>query len=152
MSSAERAAEAPVPELGEVPFSEKFLEEHLERHWSRTPFATMGVELAKPEKHGIAGRQVLTEVNSIDLLGYQEANRCWWVFELKRGRPGDAVVGQVGRYLTWVRKRFQPAGDDAVGVVIARDADTKLRYSVQSQQGVSLWLYDDALSIHRASV
>lgn len=46
-------ARAPAPDAGED-VSERALEEHLEAHWDETPFAAMGVELARPEKHGFA--------------------------------------------------------------------------------------------------
>ena len=76
---------------------EKALEEKLVREWPRTVFAKLGVELVTPERHGRPGRQVLTPVNAIDLLGYRRDRREWWVIELKHGRPADQVVGQVAQ-------------------------------------------------------
>ena len=35
--------------------------------------------------------------------GFQPARRTWWVFELKKGRPADRVVGQVSRYCGWLQ-------------------------------------------------
>lgn len=93
----------PVPRAGEgEELSERALEEHLEQHWAETPFARGGVELARREAHGWPCRQVFTPVNSIDLLGSESKARRWWVFELKRGRSADRVVGQVSRYLVWI--------------------------------------------------
>ncbi len=53
--------------------SERALEEHLELHWTETPFARNGVELARREVHGWPCRQVFTPVNAIDLLGFEPA-------------------------------------------------------------------------------
>ena len=93
----------PVPRVREGDqVSERALEEHLELHWTETPFARNGVELARREVHGWPCRQVFTPVNAIDLLGFEPASRRWWVFELKRGRSADRVVGQVSRYLGWI--------------------------------------------------
>jgi hypothetical protein len=127
--------------------SERALEEHLEAHWDETPFAAMGVELARPEKHGFAGRQVFTPVNAIDLLGYRPAAREWWVFELKRGRPADAVVGQVSRYVGWIQQERKGSRERAVGAIVARRADPKLRYAVQANPNLSLWRYDERLRV-----
>ena len=65
--------------------TEKALEEHLERNWVETPFAERGVQLSTRAAFGYAGRQVLTPVNAIDLLGYQPHEKCWWVFSSSAG-------------------------------------------------------------------
>jgi hypothetical protein len=152
MGSAERASEPIEPPPATATLTERALEEHLERHWSDTPFAAMGVALAREDTHGFAGRQVLTPVNAIDLLGYQQPARCWWVIELKRGRPNDAVVGQISRYVGWLMQQRAGAGETAVGAIIAGQADDKLRHAVRPHPSISLWTYDEALRIERAAV
>jgi hypothetical protein len=129
-------------------FTERALEEHLATHWHETPFAGMGVELSRVATTGLPGRQVLTEVNSIDLLGFHPQRRQWWVFELKRGRPNDAVVGQVSRYLGWVQEERSQDGRSAVGAIIARDVDRKLRLAVKPHPALSLWQFDEHLRLH----
>lgn len=141
---APRVAEAPA-------ITERAFEEHLERNWRETPFASLGVELATRDRLGLPGRQVLTPVNAIDLLGYAEQTRTWWVFELKRGRPPDAVVGQVSRYLGWVSEERRGRREKAVGVVLAQKADQKLRYAVRANPNLDLWLWDGSFAIHRAA-
>ena len=126
---------------------EKALEEHLESHWAETPFARQGVLLSRPDTDGRPGRQVLTPVNSIDLLGFHRPRKEWWVFELKRGRAADAVVGQVSRYLGWIGENPVAPGQTAVGVVIARRADPKLRYAVKSNSRLSLFEFNDQLEL-----
>ena len=142
----------PVPVAAEgARISERALEEYLELHWSETPFAGMGVELSRREDHGLPGRQVFTPVNAIDLLGYQPAKRCWWVFELKRGRPADRVVGQVSRYLGWIAEERRGHRETAVGAIIARSADRRLRYAVKANERLSLWEYDERLQVSRVA-
>ncbi len=73
-------AEAPAPLAAEpAALTERAVEEHLQDHWSATEFASLGIELASQEKHGLPCRQVLTPRNTIDLLGYRDAAREWWV-------------------------------------------------------------------------
>jgi RecB family endonuclease NucS len=51
------------------------------------------------------------------------------VVELKRGRGSDAVVGQVSRYMGWVKENL--AGSHRVfGIILAADADEEMRYAV----------------------
>jgi len=69
-------------------------------------------------------------VNAIDLLGFEQQARRWWVFELKRGRSADAVVGQVSRYLGWTGEERRGHRETAVGAIIVNRADPKLSYAV----------------------
>ena len=140
------AAPVPVAAEGEQ-ISERALEEHLELHWDETPFSRGGVELARRETHGWPCRQVFTPVNAIDLLGFEAATRRWWVFELKRGRSADRVVGQVSRYLGWIAEERRGNRESAVGAIIVRKADPKLRYAVKANERLSLWEFDEHLQV-----
>lgn len=117
-------AAAPVARAAEgSAFTEKALEEHLEAHWQDTPFARDGVELS----------------------------RRWWVFELKRGRSPDVVVGQVSRYIGWLHEERSGRGESAVGAIIVRKADPKLRHAVKANERLSLWEFDDQLDVRRVA-
>ncbi len=143
----------PLPAVADADdFTERALEEHLERHWAQTPFAAEGVELADVERHGLRARQQFTSVNSIDLLGYQPEEKCWWVFELKRGPSSDKVVGQVSRYLGWIEDRHCSNGRTATGAIIVPRVDEKLRVAVlPHREKLSIWVYDQALRVRRAA-
>lgn len=142
----------PVPRVADgEQISERALEEHLELHWDETPFARSGVELARREVHGWPCRQVFTPVNAIDLLGFEPSARRWWVFELKRGRSADRVVGQVSRYLGWIGEERRGNRESAVGAIIVRRADPKLRYAVKSNARLSLWEFDEDLAVRQVA-
>ena len=143
----------PVPVAAEgVALTERAVEEHLETNWTSTEFARLGIELATMERHGLPGRQVLTPRNTIDLLGYREAAREWWVFELKKGRSSDAVVGQVGRYMGWVTQHHARPRDSVKGAIIVGRTDDNLRSAVLSNDRLTLWQYDAKLVVHRVAV
>ncbi len=141
-----------VPKAGEgVAMTERALEEHLETNWADTEFARLGIELSSEERFGLPCRQVLTPLNTIDLLGFRPSAREWWVFELKKGRSSDAVVGQIGRYMTWIAERAQH--DESVrGAIIVGRADDKLVYSARSNERITLWEYDAALAVRHVAV
>jgi hypothetical protein len=90
-------------------------------------------------------------VNAIDLLGFEPSARRWWVFELKRGRPADAVVGQVSRYLGWLSEERRGQRESAVGAIIVRKADPKLRYAVKANDRLSLWEFDDRFAVKQVA-
>jgi hypothetical protein len=128
--------------------TEKALEQHLQDNWQATEFASLGIELATEDRHGFPGRQVLTPRNTIDLLGYREAAREWWVFELKKGRSSDAVVGQVQRYMSWIASQSRPR-EQVRGAIIVGRPDENLKASVASNERLSLWRYDESLRVSR---
>jgi hypothetical protein len=94
---------------------------------------------------------VFTPVNAIDLLGFEPTARRWWVFELKRGRSADRVVGQVSRYLGWIGEERRGSRESAVGAIIVRKADPKLCYAVKANERLSLWEFDDALQVKQVA-
>jgi hypothetical protein len=87
--------------------------------------------------------------NLIPIEGVEPAARRWWVFELKRGRSADRVVGQVSRHLGWIGEERRGNRESAVGAIIVQKADPKLRYAAKSNEQLSLWEYDDELAIRQ---
>lgn len=147
-------AESEAPTTEDLPsesLSERAVEALLQRRWNSTYFGKQGISLRSFRDDASDGRQILTPVNSIDLLGYQEATKTWWVFELKRGRPADAVVGQVSRYLGWVADARRQFAERAVGAIIAQEVDNRLRYAVRANPNLTIWTYDHELNICDAS-
>jgi len=53
----------------------------------------------------------------------------WLVVELKRNDTSDSVVGQVLRYMGWIRQHLADPGDEVHGLIIAREGDEALHYA-----------------------
>jgi RecB family endonuclease NucS len=62
--------------------------------------------------------------------------------ELKRGRPSDRVVGQVARYMGWVRTHLATTEQAVEGLIVAHDSDDALRYAVSAIPGLRLMTYE----------
>ena len=149
--SAEEA-QPKVPVASEaLAITERAVEEHLESNWKHTEFARLGIELSSEETYGLPCRQVLTPRSTIDLLGYRSGAREWWVFELKKGRTSDAVVGQIGRYMTWVGDQAKRS-DVVRGAIIVGRVDENLKASVRSNPSLSLWQYGADLAVSRVAL
>jgi hypothetical protein len=59
------------------------------------------------------------------------------VIELKRSRVSDVVVGQISRYIGWVKKHI--AGESEVcGLILCHDRDDALKYAVYAHPSLSL--------------
>lgn len=91
------------------------------------------------------GKEYQTEVGRIDILA-QDANGDFVVFELKLERGLDQALGQLLRYMGWV-KRHLANGREVTGVIVASSIDERLRYAVTMAQGVKLFTYEVNFSI-----
>ena len=132
--------EPPAADLGSWALKEE-IEDWLVDHWSATPFAANGVALHRNTYGEVAGRQFRTPAAGvIDLLGWEERERRWWIFELKKGRPDDRVVGQVLRYRAWVAGQLGRHGDTVRGVVLCQNPGPTLVNTVRdSGLRLELW-------------
>ncbi len=87
-------------------------------------------------------RQHPTAVGPIDLLA-KDANGVYVVIELKRGRSGDKVVGQIARYITWVVQRLSGGKKGKVrGIIVGKNFDKKFAASIEQLKRVSSYTYD----------
>ena len=108
-------------------------------------FVEANLELIEPglklyvDDTGNKGRQYPTDVGNIDLLCVR-SNGDFVVIELKRGKASDKVVGQISRYMGWVKQNL--AEDRNVyGIIIAHDFDEKLKYAVIANDKLSIKYY-----------
>ena len=81
---------------------ERHLHEFLRDNWDKT---SLGHEWVLYSEAGDdeAGYEYTTAVGRIDLLARHRTKPEWLVVELKRGQSSDDTVGQLLRYMGWVR-------------------------------------------------
>jgi hypothetical protein len=97
---------------------------------------------------GRSGVEFPTEVGPIDILAVDEADR-FVVFELKLDRGPDRALGQLARYMGWVRARLSPTAEVS-GVIVARTIDERLRYAVAVMPRVTLLEYEVSFQVREA--
>ncbi|MCY4615004.1 MAG: endonuclease NucS [Chloroflexi bacterium] len=124
---------------------ELHLEEFMEANWA-------SIEFGRPlqvwtDDDGEWGRQYRTEVGTIDFLCEDEATHEMVVVELKRGKSSDQVVGQVLRYMGWVREHLSN-GRGVSGIIITHDYDQRVRYAVAELPSVEAWTYQVSFSLN----
>ena len=119
---------------------ERHLHDFLRDNWESTELGrdwTLEVEPGEPE----LGYEYPTGVGRIDLLARSKTNRDLLVIELKRGQSSDETVGQILRYIGWVRNHVLEDDGSVSGLIIAYAADDRLRYAIEELENVSLRLY-----------
>jgi len=117
---------------------EKFLEEFIVSNWNKT---LLGKTLALHTEDDEPATQYATDVGEIDILARDKATHDWVVIELKKGKSSDAVVGQLLRYMGWVKKHKAGDGENVRGVIITNAPDDKIKYAMLVSQGISFYTY-----------
>ncbi|MBW1796162.1 MAG: DUF91 domain-containing protein [Deltaproteobacteria bacterium] len=103
------------------------------------------------DQDGIFGRQYPTEVGTIDLLCLDAKNN-FVVIELKRGRESDRVVGQISRYIGWVKANLAKDSMEVRGIVVVHKPtdkypkDDKLFYAILANPKIELRYYEISLN------
>src|SRR6266516_846896 len=98
---------------------------------------------------GESGHQLATPVGRLDFLCIDHTTGALVVVELKRGRPSDKVVGQVARYMGYVRTQIAGPDQAVDGLIVAHDADDALRYAVSAFPGLHLMTYEVTFQLNK---
>lgn len=117
---------------------EGHLEEFIDRNWDSIDF---GIKLVRYRTDEQTGRQFPAGPWSIDFLCTEVGTGDFVILELKRGKTSDSTVGQVLRYIGWVKANLAKSGRNVRGIIVARGVDEALRYAVQDVESVSVLTY-----------
>ena len=117
---------------------ETHLEEFIYQNWENINFGSR-IELYKTDEQD--GRQFPAGTWSIDFLALDKDNNDLAVLELKRGKTSDSTVGQLLRYINWVKENVAEEGQNVRGIIIARDVDDSLNYAVKNLEYVEVKTY-----------
>jgi hypothetical protein len=131
---------AEAPPVQQMFSLERHLHDFLRDNWDRTELGSEWELLI--EGGDLVGYEYPTGVGRIDLLAHHRTDKRWLVIELKRGQTSDSTVGQVARYVGWIRENL--AGEDEVveGLVIAHRGDDKTRYALSVVPGIDFSTYE----------
>lgn len=119
---------------------EKHLEAFLVANWNQT-------ELAKTysiyqEDGEMVGQQYSTDAGPIDILAISKDQKKLLVVELKRGRASDVVVGQILRYMGYIKEQIAEKDQTVEGVIIALEDDQKLKWALAAVDNISFYRYE----------
>lgn len=118
---------------------EKHLEDFLVKNWAQTELA-QAFKIYE-EDGELVGQQYSTDAGAIDILAVSKDGQRLLVVELKRGRASDVVVGQILRYMGYVKEQIAEPHQSVEGAIIALDDDQKLRWALAVVPSVSFYRY-----------
>jgi restriction system protein len=118
---------------------EQHLEEFLVANWAQTE---LGQEYDIYEEDGErVGQQYQTDTGPVDILAVSKDRKRLLVVELKRGRASDKVVGQILRYMGYVKEELAEKDQIVEGAVIALEDDPKIRRALAMTPFISFYRY-----------
>ena len=119
------------------------LEEHLEdflvQNWKSTE---LGKHYNIFEEDGeIVGQQYPSDTGPIDILAISKDKKVLLVVELKRGRASDVVIGQIQRYMGYVKEELAEVDQTVRGAIIAFEDDIKIHRALLVAPNIDLYNY-----------
>ena len=118
---------------------EKHLEDFLVKNWEHT---ILGKNYNIFEDDGeMIGQQYPSDTGPIDILAVSKDNKEILVVELKKGRASDAVIGQIQRYMGFVKDELCDEGQTVKGLIIALDDDLRIRRALSVTNDIEFYRY-----------
>jgi len=118
---------------------EKQLEDFLVENWHHTE---LGKHYDIYEEDGeIVGQQYPSDTGPIDILAISKDKKEILVVELKKGRVSDVVVGQIQRYMGYVKEELAEKNQKVKGVIIASEDDVKIRRALAVASNIDFYTY-----------
>ncbi|MBM3160388.1 MAG: DUF1016 family protein [Bacteroidetes bacterium] len=118
---------------------EKHLEDFLVQNWKQTE---LGKEYEIFEEDGeIVGQQYPSDTGPIDILAISKDKKTLLVVELKKGRVSDNVVGQIQRYMGFVKEDLAEKDQQVKGVIIGLDDDVRIRRALSVTNNIEFYRY-----------
>jgi restriction system protein len=118
---------------------EKHLEDFLIKNWKST---SLGKKYDVYEEDGeLVGQQYPSDTGPIDILAISKDKKTLLVVELKKGRVSDNVVGQIQRYMGFVKSELAEKNQDVKGVIIGHDDDVRIHRALSVANNIEFYKY-----------
>lgn len=118
---------------------EKHLEDFLVKNWEQTELG--GRYKIYEDEGDLVGQQYQSDTGPIDILAISKDGKELLVVELKKGRASDVVVGQIQRYMGYIKDELAEKGQVVKGVIIALEDDLRLQRALSVTQNISFYKY-----------
>lgn len=126
---------------------EKHLEEFLVQNWKHTE---LGKKYKIYEVDGeLVGQQYPSDTGPIDILAISKDNKTLLVVELKKGRVSDNVVGQIQRYMGYVKEELAEPNQDVKGVIIGLEDDIRIKRALSVTQNIEFYRYQVSFKLFK---
>ncbi len=125
---------------------EKHLEDFLVKNWNQTD---LGKEFDIYQEDGeLVGQQYPSDTGPIDILAISKDKKTLLVVELKKGRVSDTVVGQIQRYMGYVKDELAEPNQIVKGIIIGSEDDNKIRRALSVTVNIEFYRYQVSFKLY----
>lgn len=118
---------------------ESHLEEYMVRNWDSIEF---GKNYDIYSIDGVSvGQQFQVDTGNIDILAISKDKKEFLVVELKREKASDVVVGQIQRYMGYIKEEIVEPGQSVSGAIVALEDDVRIRRALSVTQNIAFYQY-----------
>ena len=126
---------------------EKHLEDFLVKNWKSTK---LGKKYDIYEEDGeLIGQQYPSDTGNLDILAISKDKKTLLVVELKKGRASDSVVGQIQRYMGFVKEELAEPDQEVRGVIIALEDDLRIKRALSVTSGIEFYRYKVSFKLYQ---
>lgn len=126
---------------------EKHLEDFLVQNWNQTE---LGKTYDIYEEDGeLVGQQYPSDTGPIDILAVSKDKKTLLVVELKKGRVSDNVVGQIQRYMGYVKEELAEPNQEIRGIIIALEDDIRIRRALSVTTNIDFYRYQVSFKLFK---
>lgn len=126
---------------------EKHLEDFLVQNWK---FTELGKKYDIYAEDGeLVGQQYPSDTGPIDILAISKDKKELLVVELKKGRISDIVVGQLQRYMGYVKDELAEQEQSVKGVIIAFEDDLRLKRALSVAPNIDFYTYKISFKLEK---
>lgn len=126
---------------------EKHLEDFLVRNWNQTE---LGSKYDIYQEDGvILGQQYPSDTGPIDILAVSKDKKTLLVVELKKGRASDNVVGQIQRYMGYVKDELAEVNQEVKGIIIALEDDLRIKRALSVTKNIEFYRYQVSFKLFK---
>lgn len=126
---------------------EKHLEDFLVQNWNQTE---LGSKYDIYQEDGvILGQQYPSDTGPIDILAVSKDKKTLLVVELKKGRASDNVVGQIQRYMGYVKEELAEANQEVKGIIIALEDDLRIKRALSVTHNIEFYRYQVSFKLFK---
>ena len=100
---------------------------------------------------GITGIEFPVDGRFIDILALDEENN-FVVIELKVSKGHERVIGQILRYMAWIKKNQADKDQKVRGVIVGREISEDLKLACSYNPQISLFEYELSVSLNKIEI
>jgi len=97
----------------------------------------------------LVGQQFPSDTGPIDILAISKDKQELLVVELKKGRVSDNVVGQIQRYMGYVKEELAENGQTVKGVIIGLDDDLRIKRALSVTNNIEFYQYKVNFTLYK---